>query len=190
MTKFYSKTTGGFFPQAMQSDYIAAGTWPSDAAPTTDAEETAIRAGLALGGAISGGPGAWFVTPAAPPPLAGVKAALAASVDDSISVIYGRFQRFTEEYVAREAAARAFKASGYTGTPDLWIMAFATPAGKTATQATDIIIGQADALKAVLSTLGGLRMRKYEIAAAVDATTAQAIRDDILTKVQAAAVGL
>lgn len=69
MTKFYSKTTGGFYPLAMQADYVAAGSWPADAAQTTDGEEATIRAGLASGGTITGTSGAWVITPAAVIPL-------------------------------------------------------------------------------------------------------------------------
>jgi hypothetical protein len=125
-----------------------------------------------------------------PPTLPDLKVTLSAQVDDVISAIYSRFTRFTSEYELREAAARAFKAANYAGTPDPWVTSFATPAGLTPAQATDLIISQADTLRTALATLGALRMRKYEIASAADAITAQAIHGDIVLKATVAAEGL
>jgi hypothetical protein len=126
------------------------------------------------------------------PTLAALKVLLSDSVDSSISAIYDKFTRFSDEYREREAAARAFVAADYVGDPGPWVMGFATPAGKTAQQAADIIIAQADALKLALTKLGGLRMRKYEIKseAVVNAELAQVIHDDIIALAAVAVAGL
>ena len=125
-----------------------------------------------------------------PPSLAVVKAELIAAVDDMISAIYSRFTRFETEYVQREAAARAFVAGGYQGDAGMWVTAFANNAGMSAAQAADLIIGQADALRAALAQLGAQRMRKYGIAAAATAEVAQAVHDDITGQAAAIAASL
>lgn len=49
MTKFFSKSTGGFYPAGMRGDYEAAGTWPADAVEVTDIEHAALLEGQSLG---------------------------------------------------------------------------------------------------------------------------------------------
>lgn len=124
------------------------------------------------------------------PTLADTKKVLVESVDSKVSAIYNKYIRFRDEYEKREAAARAFVAANYIGDAGPWVMGFATPAGKTPTQAADTIVAQADALRAALELLGGLRMRKYEIAFATDSTTAQTIYDNIIAEVEFIAEGL
>lgn len=127
---------------------------------------------------------------AAPVPLANVKAQLMDEVDDGIGAIYSRFTRFETEYVQREAAARAFKAGGYQGDAGVWVMSFATNAGMTATIAANLIISQADGMRAALQALGALRMGKYGIAAAASEADAQAVRDGIIAQANAIAASL
>lgn len=43
MQTFYSKTTGGFYPENMRDVYEAAGTWPTDATPVSADEEAVLR---------------------------------------------------------------------------------------------------------------------------------------------------
>lgn len=128
--------------------------------------------------------GATFAPPSGPS-LTAVKSKLISGIDNYIGGVYSKFTRFEAEYTQREVTARAFVAAGYTGDAGPWVMGYATPAGKTASQAADTIILQADALRAALVTLGGLRMRKYEIADAIDAAAAQVTYDDIITNVDA-----
>lgn len=115
---------------------------------------------------------------------------LTESVDDCISAIYERFTRFETEYLQREGAARAFKAAGYQGDAGVWVMAFATNTGMSAHAAADLIIGQADGMRAALVTLGALRMRKYAITGAATAAAAQAVHDDIVGQAMQIAAGL
>lgn len=130
-------------------------------------------------------------TPNKPAPtLAELKSALIAGVDAKISDIYSRFTRFETEYIQREAAARAFKAAGYTGDAGLWVTAFATNAGLTSHVAADIIIQQADQLRGALEMLAAQRMRKYGITAASDVAAAQALHDDIIAQASLIAAGL
>lgn len=44
MSKYFSKTTGCFYPADMQATYIAAGTWPADAVAVSDAVFSAMMA--------------------------------------------------------------------------------------------------------------------------------------------------
>lgn len=129
--------------------------------------------------------------PADPPAsLSTIKAALSGDIDDFISAIYSRFTRFGTEYIQREAAARAFKAGNYAGDAGVWVMAFATGAGLTGRQASDLILQQADQLRSALELLAAQRMRKYGINVAVDAAAAEALHDDIIAQASAIAAGL
>ena len=107
-------------------------------------------------------------------------AAVVASVDAAVAAIYAKYTRFEVEYLEREKQALAYKAAGYTGEMPQQVAAFATPANKTGKQAADIILMHAAQLRDALAQLGVLRMRKYEVLAAPDAATAQAIADGIL----------
>lgn len=107
-------------------------------------------------------------------------AELAKSIDSAVASVYAQYTRFEVEYLEREKQALAYKAAGYTGEMPQQVAAFATPANKTGKQAADIILMQAAQLRDALAQLGVLRMRKYEVLAAPDAATAQAIADGIL----------
>ncbi|MGE8065576.1 hypothetical protein [Pseudomonas sp. NPDC089569] len=87
----------------------------------------------------------------------------AAKINDLVASVSMNWTRFEGEYVSREAAARAYKAAGYTGECSIWITAFANAAKQTYKASTDLIIQQADGLRAAQEALGALRMRKYEI---------------------------
>jgi hypothetical protein len=43
MRNFYSKATGGFYPESKQAVYETAGTWPEDAVAVTPEEEATLR---------------------------------------------------------------------------------------------------------------------------------------------------
>jgi hypothetical protein len=116
--------------------------------------------------------------------LADMKDRLVAAIDTKMAGIYNNWMRFAQEYLNREAAAQAFKDAGYVGDPGVWVTAFASAAGKTNQQATDLILAQSVMLNGALATLGALRMRKYEVIGAADAATAQAAYDDIVTKIE------
>lgn len=131
--------------------------------------------------------GGVFTTPP-PPPLD--RLAAAADIDSAVARIYAGYDRFALEYKEREAQARAYKAAGYTGAVPVQVAAFATPAGKTPAEATDIIIGQADALLGALSALGVQRMRKYAVLGAPDDAAARAVLADINVRVAAIAAAL
>jgi hypothetical protein len=122
----------------------------------------------------------------APPvivPLADIKSGLVQGIDNLVASIYSQWTRFQQEYLERQAAAQAFKDAGYTGDPGVWVSAFATAAGITNQQATDLIMAQSTSLNGALATLGALRMRKYEIINAADADAANAAYADITAKI-------
>lgn len=126
---------------------------------------------------------AWVLTKAAASQL------LAEAIDKGTDAInnlvdeaYRHVTRFQPEYLLREQQARDYKAGGCKGEAPLQVAAFAKPAGKTACEATDIIIAQADNLRMVMGKLGALRMRKFELkglktAAEVDKRTAEILAE-------------
>lgn len=106
-------------------------------------------------------------------------------IDAAAAQIYNRFTRFDREYLQREQEAMEFKAADYTGPVPRQVAAFATPAGIPARNAADIILGQAASLRAAVSTLGELRMRKYEVYQATSAESKIAAKDSILAAIAA-----
>lgn len=105
-----------------------------------------------------------------------------AAINDIVEQAYHHVTRFAAEYQLREQQARDYKAGGCKGEAPLQVAAFANSAGKTACEATDIIIAQADNLRMVMGKLGVLRMRKFELkglktAAEVDKRTAEILAE-------------
>ncbi len=84
-------------------------------------------------------------------------------IDDESATVTKKWTRFTEEYKEREAAAIAYKEAGYTGDASIYITSFSEPAGITNQEATDLILKQANDLRALQSQLAAERMRKYEL---------------------------
>lgn len=104
------------------------------------------------------------------------------AINDAVEQAYHHVTRFEAEYKLREQQARDYKAGGCKGEAPEQVAAFAKPTGKTACEATDIIIAQADNLRMVLGKLGVLRMRKLELkdlktAAEVDKRTAEILAE-------------
>ncbi len=132
------------------------------------------------------------LAPAPPAPALGpIKAALVEAVDEKIAGIYNRWLRFEAAYVAREAAALAYKAGGYVGEPPgKWVKDFAVEVGLTNAQATDLILAQASGLRTALEDLDSIRMRKNRIKAAISVAAAQAEHDAIIAQAGAIAAGL
>ncbi|QOT74847.1 tail fiber assembly protein [Cupriavidus basilensis] len=52
MKTFYSKSTGGFYPEDLQDAYEAAGTWPGDLVEVAPEEYAALMAGQSAGKVI------------------------------------------------------------------------------------------------------------------------------------------
>ena len=119
------------------------------------------------------------------PDITALHADAARMIDDASAAIYGRFTRFDQEYVAREAQALAYRDAGYTGDVPRQVAAFAVPAGITAQQAADTILQQAATLRAAIDQLGELRMRKYEVYAAATVAEKLAARDAVLIAIKA-----
>lgn len=105
-----------------------------------------------------------FTLPA-PPVLsdADKRAMWMASVDSAVESILRRHTRFQMGYTEREAAARAYIASGGAIEPTVWITRFADNVGMPYAQAAALILQQAAQLRAALVQLEALRMDKYLI---------------------------
>lgn len=94
------------------------------------------------------------------------RAAWVKEVDNYIGKITDQYTRFTLAYTMREAAAHAYKESGYTIEPDELITRFADNVKIPYPTATEIILGQATKLRKAVKDLDNLRMDKYRISGA------------------------
>ena len=193
---YYSKSTGGFYDSTIHT------TWPEDAVWITDEQHAELLAGQSNGQVIMPGKdGKPVLASKAPSHLhqwdgkewtldkAAASQLLAEAIDKGTDAInnlvdeaYRHVTRFQPEYEVREQQARDYKAGGCKGEAPMQVAAFAKPAGKTACEATDIIIAQADNLRMVMGKLGALRMRKFELkglktAAEVEKRTAEILAE-------------
>lgn len=193
---FYSKSNQAFYDDTIHA------TLPNDALEIGPEQHAALLAGQSAGQVIMPGKdGKPVLAPPAPSHLhqwngkewtldkAAASQLLAEAIDngtkeinDLVDKAYRHVTRFQPEYEVREQQARDYKAGGCKGEAPLQVAAFAKPAGKTACEATDIIIAQADNLRMVMGKLGALRMRKFELkglktAAEVEKRTAEILAE-------------
>lgn len=193
---FYSKSNQAFYDDTIHS------TLPNDALEISPEQHAALLAGQSAGQVIMPGKdGKPVLATPAPSHLhqwngkewtldkAAASQLLAEAIDngtkeinDLVDKAYRHVTRFQPEYEVREQQARDYKAGGCKGEAPLQVAAFAKPAGKTACEATDIIIAQADNLRMVMGKLGALRMRKFELkglktAAEVEKRTAEILAE-------------
>nr|DAX86164.1 MAG TPA: hypothetical protein [Caudoviricetes sp.] len=193
---FYSKSNQAFYDSAIHQRL------PEDAVAISPEQHAALLAGQSAGQVIMPGKdGKPMLAEPAPSHLhrwngkewvldkAAASQLLAEAIDKGTDAInnlvdeaYRHVTRFQPEYEVREQQARDYKAGGCKGEAPLQVAAFAKPAGKTACEATDIIIAQADNLRMVMGKLGALRMRKFELkglktAAEVDKRTAEILAE-------------
>lgn len=196
MTLYYSQSNGGFYDDQIHSRL------PEDAVAISPEQHTALLTGQSNGQVIMPGKdGKPVLTSKAPSHLhqwdgkewtldkAAASQLLAEAIDKGTDAInnlvdeaYRHVTRFQPEYEVREQQARDYKAGGCKGEAPEQVAAFAKPAGKTACEATDIIIAQADNLRMVMGKLGALRMRKFELkglktAAEVEKRTAEILAE-------------
>ena len=196
MTLYYSQSSGGFYDSTTHSRL------PEDAVEISAEQHATLLAGQSTGQVIMPGKdGKPVLTLPAPSYLhqwngkewtldkAATSQLLAEAIDKGTDTInnlvdeaYRHVTRFQPEYEVREQQARDYKAGGCKGEAPMQVAAFAKPAGKTACEATDIIIAQADNLRMVMGKLGALRMRKFELkglktAAEVDKRTAEILAE-------------
>ena len=193
---FYSKSNQAFYDNTIHT------TLPEDALEISPEQHTALLAGQSNGQVIMPGKdGKPMLAEPAPSHLhrwngkewvldkAAASQLLAEAIDKGTDAInnlvdeaYRHVTRFQPEYEVREQQARDYKAGGCKGEAPMQVAAFAKPAGKTACEATDIIIAQADNLRMVMGKLGALRMRKFELkglktTAEVDKRTAEILAE-------------
>lgn len=127
----------------------------------------------------------WKTVPADKTAIASRTEGLCAAIDDAVAAIYASVGRYSDEYKLRELQAQEFQAAGYAGEVPRQVAAFANRAGIPAKNAANIILTQAQQLRAALDDLGDMRMRKFEIRAATDPEVAQSIYDDVMAAVTA-----
>ncbi len=132
----------------------------------------------------------WRVEPVAAGEYQARVEGLCAEIDDAVASIYTSVGRYSEEYKLREQQAREFQDGGYKGDVPRQVAAFANRIGIPAREATNIILGQAQQLRAALDDLGDLRMRKYEVRRAPTPEVAQAAYDEIKAVVTAIGASL
>ena len=193
---FYSKSNQAFYDDTIHTSL------PEDALEISPGQHAALLAGQSAGQVIMPGKdGKPVLADPAPSHLhqwngkewtldkAAASQLLAEAIDngtkeinDLVDKAYRHVTRFQPEYEVREQQARDYKAGGCKGEAPLQVAAFAKPAGKTACEATDIIIAQADNLRMVMGKLGVLRMRKFELkglktAAEVEKRTAEILAE-------------
>nr|DAJ30636.1 MAG TPA: hypothetical protein [Caudoviricetes sp.] len=193
---YYSKSNQAFYDDTIHT------TLPEDALEISHEQHAALLVGQSNGQVIMPGKdGKPVLASKAPSHLhqwngkewtldkAAASQLLAEAIDNGTDAInnlvdeaYRHVTRFQPEYLLREQQARDYKAGGCKGEAPLQVAAFAKPAGKTACEATDIIIAQADNLRIIMGKLGALRMRKFELkglqtAAEVDKRTAEILAE-------------
>lgn len=127
-----------------------------------------------------------FAQPA-PPTLsdADKRAMWMSSVDSTVESTLRRHTRFQMGYTEREAAAKAFIASGGTIDPTVWITRFADNVAISYLQAANIILQQAAQLRAALVQLEALRMDKYLIERAASIVFAESEYHRIVAEIVA-----
>lgn len=108
------------------------------------------------------------------------RGAAARQIDEACREAMAPKLPFLEAYKERESQALAFQAAAYVGETPIRVAEFATPAQLTPMQATEMILEQAQQMRALVSKLEGLRMRKYEVLLAVDDAGARAALAEIL----------
>ncbi len=128
----------------------------------------------------------WELTPeAAQKQLSDALKASKSDIDSTAADISNRWTRFAEEYEKREAQALAFKGAGYTGECGDYITMFSKRAGLTTTEATDLILLQAETLRTLQAQLASERMRKYELDACATVESIQLLAQEICTNLTA-----
>ena len=132
----------------------------------------------------------WEVVALQPELAAARKAAeikrLVGQIDSAARDLYSRFAPFSQEYELREAQAQAFKSAGFTGPVPDQVSAYAVPAGRTAEDATNLVLFQAAKLRGAINQLGILRMKKAALESpTVQMEEARQITADTLTAIAA-----
>ncbi|WP_434352976.1 hypothetical protein VH441_07200 [Psychrobacter sp. HD31] len=113
-----------------------------------------------------------------------------ASIDDAVSAIYQKFNRFEAEYAVREQQALEFKAAKYEGEVPHQIQAVVDPTGMTPQQATDSILAAANKLNTALDKFGELRMKKLAVDTMTEIDDVEAHQANVLAQIQAVASSL
>lgn len=111
-------------------------------------------------------------------------------IDNNVAAVYNQFTRFQMEYEQREKAAQAYKDAGYTGDPTVWVTAFADSNGISYQMCADLILSQANSLRAAVVTLGEYRMNKYKVKNAATIEEADTEFNKIISDVAALARSL
>ncbi len=187
MKYFFSPSILSVYPSDMHDIYQAAGTLPDDLVEISDAEYqyhflSQAPSGQQLSADEHGKP--CFIE--VEEDIDEVRSNATNQIDNASAAVTAKWTRFAEEYKEREAAALAYKDANYIGEVSIYITSFSEPAGITNQAAADLILKQANDLRALQSRLAAERMRKYELKQpdlALDEIVT--LRDEILANIKA-----
>jgi hypothetical protein len=170
MSLFYSKSTGGFYDDAIHTPAQI----PSDAVAISQVEYNALMEGQSLGNTIgadaNGNP---ILIPPVPATLAQVQASALTGLDAGAETLRSKFITANSgqvaTYLLKQSQAQAYQVAGYTGTVPSLVQSEVAATGATAQAATDSILAQYAAwvgLAAAIETVR--RSAKVAVSAVTD----------------------
>lgn len=179
---FYSRSTGGFYEDAIHGDFI-----PDDAVEITSERRATLLSSQAAGKVIAADQDGFPIAVDPPvPPLAEHKEVAKLRIDLAAGEARARFPSpgvlLTGEYLQSEQAAAAFQAAGYPAgdVPDE-VQSWADAGGMSAQVACDDILTTAAGWRSVLAAVRRQRLvGKASIDSAADHTAVDAAEADVL----------
>jgi len=192
----YSHTTSGFYPSDMRDDYEVAGTWPADAIELTEAEHSALRAGLSAGKRIDiGSAGRPVLVEPPSPSLESVRANAISTINSTynrsmISLTGDAPQAERETWAIQLAAAEAYHAG--TATSDQTALLDAVRRyDETMDTLTTKIVGKASLVRLLIGVSLGIKRRAEKaVEIAQDREEVQTALDSAKAEMDAATAAL
>jgi len=161
---YYSHTTAGFYPADMRGDYEVAGTWPADAIELTEAEHSALRAGLAVGKCIDvSSDGRPVLVDLPSPSLESVRASAISTINSTynyamISLTSNAPQAERETWAMQFEAAQTYQVG--TATPEQTALLNAVRrTDETLDTLTTKIVGKASLVRLLIGVSLGIKRR-------------------------------
>ena len=166
MSDFFSLSTRSRYAGSLRAAYEKADAWPADAKEVDVAMSERLYEAVIAGHDIKWEAATGFtITPAAPKPLADIKADALRTVDGLADhmrrELLGDSLR-SIEYDLTAAEARAYMTAGYTGEVPPTVQSWADAAGLSPRDATDSILARADRWRRVVYDIRHTRLRAKE----------------------------